>query len=690
MKKQKFFDQLNLLDGLQQGETYTVIETANPDMDRMKELVSILKEAAYVYEQEDREIMSNLEYDQLYDELVALEKKTGVILSGSVTQKVGYEVSSKLEKVMHESKMLSLDKTKDVSRLESFLGDQEGFLSTKMDGLTVVVTYDKGKLVSAVTRGNGEQGERIDRNYLNFINVPKNISYTEKLVIRGEAIISYSSFEKINEQLADGEKYKNPRNLCSGSVRQLDPNVTAQRNVEFFAFTIVEGFPTSALKTEKLEKVKSLGFSIVEYIKVNKSSIQEAVKVFADKISTFNIPSDGLVLTMDDIAYSESLGTTSKFPRDAIAYKWQDELKETKLIKIEWSASRTGALNPVAIFETVDLEGTDVSRASVHNLSIVKSLKLGEGDRILVYKANLIIPQIGKNLTNSNTCIIPDVCPVCGEKTEIKVTQSKSSEETEVLMCSNPNCIAKHTGLLEHFVGRDAANIEGLSSATLEKFVELGLIHDLSSIYSLKDHAEFITHLEGFGKKSVANLIHAIDKSRNIDMPNFLYALGITQVGRTASKAICKHFGYDFNRIMSATVDELTSIADIGPITANELVEYMKNEKNVSVINKLLKEVTFNPVSIESEILESPIKGLTFVVTGDVFKFKNRKELSNKIEALGGKVTGSVSKKTDYLINNDITSESGKNKKAKEVNEAEGREVVKIIDEEQFLALIGE
>lgn len=646
----------------------------NSKLLRMQELVPLLKYAAYMYEQEDTEIMSNQEYDKLYDELKELEEETGIVLAGSVTQKVGFEVSSKLEKVTHPSRMLSLDKTKEVPKLISFIGDEKGTLSWKLDGLTVVATYENGQLVSAVTRGNGTVGENILNNYKTFTNVPLTVSEKNRLVIRGEAIIRYSVFDKINAKLPDDAKYKNPRNLCSGSVRQLDSSITASRGVEFYPFAVIEGFDSLTTKSAKLDALKPLGFTPVAYVHVTKDNIADVVKQFSEQIATYDIPSDGLVLSFDDIAYSKSLGTTSKFPKDGIAFKWRDELKETTLLDIEWSPSRTGALNPVAVFEPIELEGTTVSRASVHNVSIVEQLKLGIGSKITCFKANMIIPQVAENVEPQGIVTIPEQCPVCKGKT--KIVQTK---EAKVLYCTNPECVAKHIGLLVHYVSRDAMNIEGLSEATFEKFMSLGIIHDLHSIYELEQYKEQLIHLEGFGLKSFNNMIAAINKQRNVEMPNFLYALGISQVGRTASKDICKHFNYDFEAIMNATVTDLTAIDGIGDVIATELVTYMQNAKNRALVEKLLKEITFKaPQQVNTA---SSIAGLTFVVTGDVEHYKNRKELQAEIESLGGKVSSSVSSKTNYVINNDIHSTSSKNKKAKELG-------IPIISEQDFLKMI--
>lgn len=650
----------------------------NAKIERMKELVPLLSRAAYSYEQEDREIMSNFEYDRLYDELLALEEETGVILAGSVTQKVGYEVVSSLPKVTHSKKMLSLDKTKEVSKLKSFLEAGDGMLSWKLDGLTVVVTLEDGQLVSAVSRGSGQIGENITPAFKAFKNVPLSIGYKGRLVIRGEALITYSDFNAINEKLPDADKYKNPRNLCSGSVRQLNSKITAERNVNFYAFTLVEGGPEFATKSEQLDWLKSCGFKTVDYKLVDSNNIEETVEYFSNAIPTNDFPSDGLVLTYNNIEFSRSLGETAKFPKDAIAFKWKDEEAETTLLDIEWSTSRTGLINPVAIFEPVELEGTTVERASVHNLSILEELQLGIGDTITIYKANMIIPAIGRNLTCSNNIVIPDVCPVCGSPTEIE-----QEKEAKTLYCVNPNCKAQRVRALSHYASRDAMNIDGLSEATLEKLLEKGFLDNFVSLYYLEQVSSEIVSMDGFGEKSYSNLMASIEKSRTVATPNFIYALGISQVGLGTSKLLCAHFKNDLDALMNASVSELTTIEGIGPISAQEIVNYFKLDANKELFNSLRKELNFIVEDFNKEVAATSISGKTFVITGDVHHFANRKELQTRIEELGGKVTGSVSKKTDYLINNDNTSQTSKNKKAIELN-------IPILTEEMFLDLISQ
>lgn len=647
----------------------------NKDIDRIKELVKILNDASRAYYQEDTEIMSNFEYDKLYDELCELEEKTGLVLGGSPTKKVGYEILSELPKEAHAAPMLSLDKTKSVDDLASWLIGKEGVLSWKMDGLTVVLTYNNGELVKAVTRGNGEIGEVITNNAKVFANIPKNISYKGELVIRGEAVITYSDFEKINEKIVDVDaKYKNPRNLCSGTVRQLNNEITANRNVHFFAFNMLEVGDSNIDKTmnSKFDFLASLGFEVVEHYNVNPDTIGDIVAMFSEKITTNDFPSDGLVLSFDDVAYGKSLGRTAKFPRDSIAFKWADEEADTILREIEWSPSRTGLINPVAIFDSVFLEGTSVSRASLHNVSIVKQLKLGIGDTIKVYKANMIIPQISENLTCSDNIDIPDICPACGGHTVIK-----SENGVETLCCPNMDCPAKAIKLFTHFVSRNAMNIEGLSEATIEKFIEQGYISQLYDIYRLEKYKDEIVNLEGFGVKSYENMMSSIDNSRNTDLTRVIYGLGIENVGNATAKLICKHFKDDLEAILAADEEEYVTIEGIGDIIAKEIVKYFKDENNISLIKELVSELN---IVIEENDSEQDLEGKTFVITGSLNNFANREELKELIEKRGGKVAGSVSSKTSYLINNDVLSKSSKNKKAHDLG-------VPIISEEDFLKL---
>lgn len=640
---------------------------------RIKELIKILNKAAAVYYQGKDEIMSNFEYDKLYDELTALENETGIIMVGSPTQRVGYEVLSELPKEQHPSPMLSLDKTKDVSALAAWLGDNEALLSWKMDGLTIVLTYDDGKMTKAVTRGNGQVGEVITNNAKVFKNIPLNVPFKGHMVLRGEAVISYSDFNRINELLSEEEQYKNPRNLCSGSVRQLNNEITAQRNVEFYAFALVEadGVDFENSQECKMKFMEKQGFQVVEYKRVTAVSLPDEVRYFAEKISSNDFPSDGLVLLLDDIAYGEALGRTAKFPRNAMAFKWADETADTKLLDIEWSASRTGLINPVAIFEPVELEGTTVSRASVHNVSIVRQLQLGIGDTIQVYKANMIIPQIAENLTRSGKIVIPDKCPVCGEPTSIH-----EEKDVSVLMCDNPRCLAKKIKSISHFVSRDAMNIDGMSEATIEKLIAHGILHELADLFRLDKHKETIVSLEGFGEKSYEKLVEAAERSRFTNVAKFVYSLGVPNIGLSNAKMICKHFHNDFEKVRNADVEELVSIDGVGEIIAESFAAFFRDEENNKIINDLLQIVEFEKE--EDNPVGEDMAGINFVITGSVNHFANRNEVKELIEKRGGKVTGSVTSKTNYLINNDNMSSSSKNKKAKELN-------IPIITEEEFM-----
>ncbi len=614
---------------------------------RIRELTELLNRAAKAYEQEDRELISNFEYDRLYDELKALEEETGIVMADSPTMRAGYEVLSELPKVRHESPMLSLDKTKDPAALREWLNGQEGVLSWKLDGLTIVLTYREGKLFQAATRGNGEVGEIITNNARVFKNIPLSIPFHGELVLRGEAVITYSDFEKINAQIEEVDaKYKNPRNLCSGSVRQLNNEITAKRNVRFFAFTLVRAGSGEQdrvrleTRQEQMEWLRSQGFDTVEEQLVTPETVEDAVAAFAEKIESNDFPSDGLVLTFNNIAYGESLGRTSKFPRHSIAFKWRDEVRETTLLEIEWSPSRTGLINPVAIFEPVELEGTSVSRASLHNISIMEGLELGIGDRIMVYKANMIIPQLADNLTRSGAVPVPEVCPVCGKPTRIR-----EENETKTLYCVNEECPAKKIKQFTHFVSRDAMNIDGLSEATLEKFIDERMIAEPADLFHLDRWQEEITRMEGFGERSFRKLQASIEKAREVSIAKFVYSLGILNVGLANAKLICRHCGNDMEAVRHAGRDELVEIEGIGEVIADSVVAYFADEKNAGILDALLKE------------------------------------LKEEIERQGGKVTGSVTAKTNYLINNDNQSNSSKNKKAKELG-------IPIITEEEFLALL--
>ena len=652
----------------------------NHKIERINELVKKLNEAAKAYYQDAAEIMSNYEYDALYDELTALEKETGIVLASSPTVNVGYEILSELPKERHEKPMLSLDKTKDVQALKEWIGDKKALLSWKMDGLTVILEYDaEGKLAKAVTRGNGEIGEVITNNARVFKNVPLSIAHKGGLVLRGEAVITYSDFYKINEEIEDVDaKYKNPRNLCSGSVRQLNNEITAKRNVNFFAFTLVkaEGVDFENSHEKQMLWLKGQGFDIVEYEMVTGDTLEDCVQRFASKIENNDFPSDGLVVIYDDIAYGESLGRTAKFPRNAIAFKWADEIRETTLKEVEWSPSRTGLINPVAIFEPVELEGTTVSRASVHNISVLEGLELGIGDTIEVYKANMIIPQIAENKTRSGSLMIPKECPTCGGATEVR-----RIADAKALYCTNPECVAKKIKSFTLFVSRDAMNMEGLSEATLEKFIAKGFIHEFADLFKLERFAEEIKEMEGFGEKSCKNLLASADKARTTTLPRLIYALGIQNIGVANAKMLAKQYHYEIEELVLASAEELAAIDGIGEVIAKSIEEYFRDEKNQKILSNLLAEVTIEKP--EENTGAQIFEGMNFVITGSVEHFANRNEVKAVIEARGGKVTGSVTSKTNYLINNDTTSNSSKNKKAKELN-------IPIISEEDFLKMIGE
>ena len=644
-------------------------------LQRMKELVEKLDQAAKTYYQEDREIMSNQEYDSLYDQLEQLEKETGTVLTNSPTVRVGYEAVNELPKEEHPSPMLSLDKTKDREVLRGFIGNHKCLLSWKLDGLTIVLTYENGELVKAVTRGNGIVGEVITNNARVFKNIPLRIPYKGQLVLRGEAIITYSEFERINETIGDADaKYKNPRNLCSGSVRQLNNEITAKRNVRFYAFALVsaQDVDFSNSREQQFIWLKKQGFEVVEYKVVTSENLDEAIDYFSKAIVNNDFPSDGLVVTYDDIAYGESLGSTAKFPRNSFAFKWADEMRETRLVDMEWSPSRTGLINPVAIFEPVELEGTTVSRASVHNISIMKELELGIGDNITVYKANMIIPQISENLTKSGTLEIPDTCPACGGKTEIR-----EDNQAQTLVCPNPACPAKAIKLFTHFVSRNAMNIDGLSEATLQKFLDCGFIEELYDIYRIDRYETEIVKLEGFGQKSYDNMMESIEASRTTQLARVLYGLGILNVGTAMAKSICKYFKDDVEAIIHADAAQFAEIEKIGDVIAEGIVAYFADPNNIRVLREILKEVT---LVVEENTAPQDLEGKTFVITGSLNHFANRDELKKLIEDRGGKVAGSVSSKTTYLINNDVLSSSSKNKKAKSLG-------IPIISEDDFLQL---
>lgn len=645
------------------------------NLDKMRELIEKLLEASKSYYQKDKEIMSNYEYDKYYDLLVEIEKKTDIVMANSPTNKVGYNILSQLPKEKHSTRMLSLDKTKDREVLKTWLGDEEGLLSWKLDGLTIVLTYEDGMLIKGVTRGNGEVGEVITNNVKVFDNVPLKIPIKDRVVIRGEAVIKYTDFNKINESLVDEEYYKNPRNLCSGSVRQLNNEVTAKRHINFYGFQVVSSNRVNCnFKAELLNWLESIGFDVVPRVLVTKKNLLSKVDEFSDKMPSSDIASDGLVLTFDDISYSKELGTTSKFPKDSIAFKWQDEVKETILLGVEWQTSRTGRMNPVAIFEPVTLEGSTISRASLHNLSIMEELELGIGDKIQVYKANMIIPQVAKNLTKSGSVKPPKVCQVCGYTAEIR-----EEKTVKTLYCNNPICGAKSIKELVHYVSRDAMNIDGLSEASIEKLVNSGYINTFSDFYRLEKYKDMIIEMEGFGKKSYKRLIHAIEVKRHISEPRFIYALGIPNVGVSNAKLLCSYYNYDMRKILEANEEDLISIDGFGQVISKSIYDYFHNSTRLKIVEELLKYISFELV--EENNLKQVLTNEIIVITGGLKHYENRKTLSLFIESLGGKVTGSVTRKTTYLLNNDIKSTSGKNKKANELG-------IEIINEERLIEII--
>lgn len=646
-------------------------------LEKMHKLISLIDKYRNEYYNEDREEVDNKEYDRLKDELDELERKAGFVLSNSPSLKVGCEVTSKLPKYTFKKPMLSLSKTKEVSGLQQFLSDKDGILSWKMDGLTVVVAYNNGELVSAITRGNGEIGEVITQNAKHFRNLPLRIPYKGKLVLRGEAVMTYSDFERINKGLVTSgdELKKNPRNLCSGTVRSVDSSVTKNRGVYWYAFELVSADCEIPNDIDKQFKwLNNNGFDTVQFMVVNSSNVVQAVMQFESIVESkkLDIPTDGLVLTYRDKKYGESLGVRAKSPRHSIAFKWEDEAVETKVIDIEWSPSRNGLITPVAIFEPVDIEGSTVSRASLHNVSIFAEKQLGYGDRIKVYKANMIIPQVLDNLDRTATCQIPGQCPCCGEPT---VLHQDPKSGVYTLWCENSECAAKGTRSFEHFVARDAMNIDGVSTSTLNTLIECRIISDYASIYHINEHADEIINLEGFGYTSFMNIVNAVEKSRNVKPANLIYALGIPNIGLTTAKLICKHFGNDLVKTVTASYNDLINIDGIGDTIADSFTAYFADKNNAEAFVRLTKELNIIQEAVSNN---TEMNGITICVTGDVHIFKNRRAIKDIVENLGGKLTGSVSKSTSYLVTNDTTSGSRKNKAAQEYG-------IPILTEQQFI-----
>lgn len=644
---------------------------------RMEEFVEVLNRASKAYYDDASEIITNYEYDAMYDELLELEKETDTIFDNSPTINVGYTVKSELPKVTHEKKLLSLDKTKERDELKTWLGKNEAVISWKLDGLTVSLTYEGGRLVRAVTRGNGTIGELITDNARAFTNVPKVIECKSKVVVRGEAVISYKDFELINETIDNADaKYKNPRNLCSGSVRQLDSRITAERHVGFYAFSLIEaeGVDFGDSRFRQMAWMSEQGFDVVEHYMVDGNNLFDKLDEFESKISMFPLPVDGLVITLEGLEYSRELGTTAKFPRDAIAFKWRDQQAETVLREIEWSPSRTGLLNPVAIFDPVELEGTTVSRASVHNINIMEDLELGIGDTITVYKANMIIPQLSDNLTRSGNIEIPTHCPVCNGTTEIV-----EEDNTKTLVCTNLDCLAKNVKKFSHFVSRDAMNIDGFSEAGILKLIGKGILHELPDIYGIKEKKEEIVTLEGFGEKSFDKLVAAIEASRNTTPARLLYSLGVPGIGVVNSNNIARACRNSWNEMMNLGTDELLAIDGIGGVMSDDYTRFFAKKENKVMVQALVDVLNLDE-SFEEQ--GTSLAGKTFVITGSLNHYANRKDLKAEIEAEGGKVAGSVSSQTDYLITNNPASGSSKNKAARELG-------VSIITEDDIMEMLG-
>ena len=654
-------------------------------MKEMKELINKLNQYSYEYYTLGKPTISDTTYDGLYDKLIKLEEETGVVLSNSPTQNVGNVTLSKLEKTTHEYPMLSLDKTKSIDTLNNFRKNKDTILMLKMDGLTIDLVYDeKGNLIEGSTRGDAFIGENITHTVKTFSNIPLKINnnFNKTIHIIGEAIIDYDTFDNINSKLSDNDKYKNPRNLVSGTVRQLNSKVCKDRNVKFVGY-IVEGLNIPS-KLYQLKLIKELGFETVEYQIIlsnnEKEYLESKIDYLRELASNKKLPIDGMVLMYNNIKYGKSLGNTAHHPLHSIAFKFENDVEFTKLINVEFNVSRTGRVNPIALFNPVELYGTTVTRATLNNLSILKSLQLGLGDEIGVTKANEIIPMITDNLTKSNTLVIPEVCPVCGEPLIIK-----NDTNSEFLYCQNPNCKAKLVQSIFNYCNRDAMNIVGLSEKSIEKFIEKGFIKSILDIYSLDKYKKEIIHMEGFGLKSYNKLIDSIEKSKQCKLENFIYALGIPNVGLQTAKNIVKFVEGDVRTKLNTLLMFCENIKwlkmnDCGESLKNSLIQYFNNEENnklVFELSNLLSFIEDNPKKNNNVSLE----GKTFVITGKVHIYKNRNEIKDIIESLGGKVSGSVSSKTDYLINNDINSNSGKNKTAKELN-------IPIISEEQFVELI--
>lgn len=649
-------------------------------LERIKQLIKDLNNASYAYYNQIP-IMSDYEWDKMYDELINLEEETGIILSNSPTHNVGYSVADELNEVEHNHPMLSLDKTKSVDELIEFMGDNDCFLSVKADGLTTSLHYIDGKLIGAETRGDGVKGIECLQNVLTMDNVPKEIPYNDELIIDGETIIGWDTFREINDKLPEDKKYQHPRNLVSGSLRLLDSKEAASRNMRFVAWRVIKGFEHKT-PSKDLFKAKDIGFEIIPILKSPRINQEKELTILLNHIresaDLHNIPYDGAVMAVDDYKIAESMGRTEKFFRHSMAYKYEDELFETVLTDIEWNTSKTGLINPVAIFQPVDLNGAITTRATLHNITYIKDMMLGIGDRIRVYRSNMVIPKVHDSIDKSGNFKIPDKCPICGYPTRII-----KENDSEVLMCENPDCNGKLLGKLVHAASRNALDIENLSESTIEKFINLGWLNSIQDIYHLSEHENEMKSLEGFGKKSVEKLLSSIEKSRNTNLQRFLYSLSIPLLGKSASQDIANTCNQSLNAFVGALTssgkDAFTHINGIGDALGKSIIGYWN--KNGEKIIELSKEFSFEIPNLVLDEIPNTLQGKTFVVTGSVNHYKNRDELKADIVAHGGTVAGSVSSKTSYLINNDINSTSSKNQKAKSLN-------IPIITEEEFLSII--
>lgn len=650
------------------------------DMNNIAARVRELNRASEAYYNTEQPIMSDAEFDNKLEELRQWEEETGIILANSPTHNVGYSVADELKEVEHNHPMLSLDKTKSVDELIEFIGNKNCFLSVKADGLTTSLHYINGKLIGAETRGDGVRGTECLQNVLTMKNVPKEIPYKEELIIDGETIIGWDTFREINDNLPEDKKYKHPRNLVSGSLQLLDSKEAASRNMRFIAWRVIKGFEHKT-PSEDLFKAKDIGFEIIPILKSPRINKKEELTILLNHIresaDSHNIPYDGAVMAVDDYKIAESMGRTDKFFRHSLAYKYEDELFETVLTDIEWNTSKTGLINPVAIFQSVDLNGAITTRATLHNITYIKDMMLGIGDRIRVYRSNMVIPKVHDSIDKSGNFSIPDKCPICGHPTRII-----KENDSEVLMCENPDCNGKLLGKLVHATSRNALDIENLSETTIEKFINLGWLNSIQDIYHLSDHENEMKTLDGFGKKSVEKLLSSVEKSRKTSLERFIYSLSIPLIGKSASKdisKICKDSFDDLVDLMKSSPEKLLSIDGFGTTMMNSVAKWWY--ENSLWVYELSKEFAFEKSQPVSNEASSTLEGKTFVVTGSVHHYKNREELQKDIISHGGNVASSVSAKTSYLINNDVNSTSSKNQKAKSLN-------IPIISEKDFLQMI--